>query len=278
MDVAKDSVASKYYNKGRIVPFSRSVQLCESRSALIYSWPTGHPEQASFSLFKCRSWRHTGDCQRWRGAQDFVRCSEAVLALGLHWVYLVFTFDQSKFKNEWAAYRAGIFLWKKFLKRLVYRFGPVAYLQTWEKNVKTDFPHVNVAIFNEKIWAACEGDGWRSFRKEWNSIAIECGFGLRFWVEPLRAGRSLDLAGYLTKLSRELTGAGIKNQVPVNAPPHFRRIRASRGLLPPVFHQEGRTGVLIRPNGIRSADLSVEARTLIEKAIGRTPGLIGGPL
>lgn len=78
-------------------------------------------------------------------------------------------------------------------------------------------------------------------------MAVAVGFGFRTWVEPLRPGAELTLAGYLTKLSRELTGAGFKDQVPVNAPPHFRRLRASRKLLPKPFHRKGWTGILVHP-------------------------------
>lgn len=265
-------LACKYYNKSPLVVPSRSVQLCESRGALIFSWDKEHPENSSWSNWKCRSWRHAGDCQRWKGAQDFVRCKEAILSLGPHWVYFVFTLNQKQFKNEWAGYRAGVFLWDKMRKRLTRCYAKIAYLQTWEKNVETDFPHMNVVVHNEKIWELCEGDGFWEFRREWNPIAIACGFGLRFYVEPLRAGMSLDLAGYLTKLSRELTGAGVKNQVPVNAPLHFRRLRASRGLLPPSFHSEGRTGMLIRAKDLHSVDLSVEARIKLQSSLGGRSG------
>jgi hypothetical protein len=60
----------------------------------------------------------------------------------------------------------------------------------------------------------------------------DAGFGWRCWGEQL-SGKSEAIAGYLTKLSRELTGAGPKGQIPIDAPRHFRRLRASRKTLPP---------------------------------------------
>jgi hypothetical protein len=54
------------------------------------------------------------------------------------------------------------------------------------------------------------------------------------------------MAGYLVKLTRELTGAGPKNQIPVNAPRHFRRLRASKGLLPPRKKNDHVTGALVK--------------------------------
>jgi hypothetical protein len=52
------------------------------------------------------------------------------------------------------------------------------------------------------------------------------------------------MAGYLVKLARELVGADNKSQIPWDAPPHFRRLRATRGLLPPV-HKSGMCGYLV---------------------------------
>jgi hypothetical protein len=61
--------------------------------------------------------------------------------------------------------------------------------------------------------------------------ALAAGFGYKLWIKRLYDADGI--AGYLTKVSRELTGSGHKSQVPVDAPPHFRRIRASRKTLPP---------------------------------------------
>jgi hypothetical protein len=240
--------------------------MCESGSHLVVSWDPKSDGPPSLQPFRCRSWRHTGECQRWKGSQDFVRCRDAMLAKGDHWVYIVLTFDQKQFNNEWSAYRGGVHRWQKLNQRLSYHYGRVDYLQTWEKHTKTDFPHVNVAVHNARIWQTCRGDGWKQFRQLLTQHAVKCGFGFRVWVEPLREGQGLTLAGYFTKLSRELTGAGVKNQVPVNAPPHFRRIRASRGLLPAQFHSEGRTGALIPSRLVDQFDFSAEGRLTFQKS------------
>jgi hypothetical protein len=248
-------LASKYYFKSPFVYRSKAVKMCESGSHFVVSWDPKNPAKKSFAPFRCRSWRHPGDCQRWKGSQDFVRCRDAMKSRGDRWVYVVLTLDQKHFANEWAAYRGGIFRWQKLNQRLSRRYGRVEYLQTWEKHVRTDFPHVNVALCNARISELCVGDGWKLFRRQLNTLAIACGFGLRIWCEPLRVGQSMTLAGYFTKLSRELTGAGTKNQVPVNAPPHFRRIRASQGLLPPPLGPAGHTGALISAKLLGRVDL-----------------------
>lgn len=239
----------------------KSVHMCESGSHLFVLWAKSKPETSSikFVPFRCRSWRHEGECQRYKGAQDFVRVSEGILSRGDRWVYLVLTFNQRQERSEWDVYRCGVDRWKKLEKRLTRRHGKIEYVQTWEKHTRSDFPHVNVVIHNRSIWEECEGDGWRSFRQELRPHAVECGFGtITPHVEPLRKDTGAGLAGYLTKLSRELTGAGVKNQVPVNAPPHFRRIRASQGLLPPVYRPGHYQGLMLPSRAVGSMDLSTE--------------------
>jgi hypothetical protein len=62
------------------------------------------------------------------------------------------------------------------------------------------------------------------------------------------------MAGYLVKLAKELTGAQAKkgDQAPLHAPRHFRRIRASRGLLPAQAKGAGEwTGALVRGRIVR---------------------------
>ncbi len=82
-------------------------------------------------------------------------------------------------------------------------------------------------------------------------MAVEVGFGYVINVETVRD--NVQMAGYITKLSRqlsalpkEMTGASVKDQTPMMAPKHFRRIRASRGLLPPTLSHGGEwTGRII---------------------------------
>jgi hypothetical protein len=240
-------LASKYRNKSAQALRFKSVDWCENHEAALVVWPSDQPSERVHIPFRCRSWRHTGECQRWQGAQDFVRCRDAILSRGPQWVYVVLTLAHRAFRDEWAAYRSGVHLWGDLCQRLTRRYGRIEYIQTWEKHVRSDFPHVNLVIHNERIWRLCEGEGWRSWRRDLKVQAVAVGFGVIVYAEPLRAGGSLTLAGYLTKLSRELTGASIKNQVPVNAPRHFRRIRASRGLLPARFKKDGWTGFLNHP-------------------------------
>lgn len=243
-------VACQYENKspfinGKSDKFFREpryVNACENAEWSLFIWSKTDPEKRFLKPFKCHSWRHSGECCRWKGAQDFVRVNEAI-ASRRGWVYIVLTFDSSRWKDEWMAYKSGVRLWDKLRKRMIRRWGKIKYIQTWERH-QSGWPHVNILVHCPLLFADCDGNGWKKVRKWLELNAIQCGFGMRTWIEPMKEGKQM--AGYMTKLSRELIGAGTKNQIPVNAPAHFRRIRASVKLLPKVFKSENSdfTGML----------------------------------
>lgn len=138
-------------------------------------------------------------------------------------------------------YRGGIYLWDHFRKRFCREWGPMNYVQTWEAH-RSGQPHVNVAISNENFWTACCVD-WQAVRRTWvKPHARASGFGR---IAHVTVAYDLDgMAGYFTKLARELTGTASKDQTPYNAPPHFRRLRASVGFLPPPYRDDQVTGEL----------------------------------
>lgn len=145
-----------------------------------------------------------------------MRVAEA-MSTSKWWSYLVLTFKQGEWENEWAQAKAAVICWAKLRKRAIRAFGEIKYVQTWERHKKRGF-HANLAVSNREVFreVACleKPDKWQWLREN----AEQCGFGYVCWAEPLRADND-SLAGYLTKLSRELTGAGPKNQVPTQAPP-----------------------------------------------------------
>lgn len=194
-------------------------------------------------VYRCRSWRHNGECCQWKGAQDFVRVKEGIESRGC-WVYAVLTFAQNEWWDWREQYTLSYPMWSQMRLRLTRRYGPIAYIQTWERHVKQGI-HVNLLISNRDIWErtmfGC--DEWLQLFLRPSAIAL--GFGPRCWAEHMRDNSTESMAGYLTKLARELVGAGNKGQVPYDAPPHFRRLRASRGVLPPV-HKSDLTGWLVQ--------------------------------
>lgn len=179
----------------------------------------------------------------WRGAIDFQRVKEAMESRD-HWSYFVFTYPHREWPNKDALFRFGVVSWSRLRKRLIREYGRIEYIQTWEIH-KTGYPHVNVAVSNKHLWDSVTGEGWEEHRPEKWTLAIrECGFGKIWYASAVKSREKM--AGYLLKKARELTGAGVKNQTPINAPPHFRRLRASQGLLPPPYKDEQLSGRLIK--------------------------------
>lgn len=244
---------------GTVVP--KYVAACAACAWALHVWRRDDPSQVAVVPYTCLSWRHAGECRQWKGAQDFARIKEAVTKAG-SWVYVVLTYAQGDWPDKWLQYREGVRHWSKLRKRLTRAWGAIRYIQTWERHQKGG-AHVNVVISCPALAKACKGEGWKRVRRQWlEPAAVACGFGPRTWLEPVRDVAAM--SGYLVKLARELTGADGKDQIPEDAPPHFRRIRASRGLLPPPVVNPDWTGRLIMAPADRLASIVPVGR---EKAI-----------
>jgi hypothetical protein len=178
-------------------------------------------------------------------------------------VYVVLTFDPAVGADQWDAYRMVGKMWDEHLRQSIRsRVGRFAYLQTWERT-RSGWPHVNLLMTSDGLreWVESEGvstrwnaragrwsllpSRWRSWMR---SAAMRAGFGRVMWAEVIAPSSRESMAGYLCKLSTELVGAANKkgDQSPVQAPKHFRRFRASRGLLPAAPKGSGSwTGTLV---------------------------------
>lgn len=201
--------------------------------------------------YKCRSWRHEGECRLWRGAQDFTRIEEA-MAKHSEWSHITLTYYQRGRSLSSKLFRDGVRCWAKMRKRIAYDHGPFKYIQTWEVTRKL-WPHVHLAISNKDLFSNRGDDYKLAFDKTLGSMAVDCGFGREGWLKPLVDAESF--AGYLCKLAKELTGGGKDYQVPVNAPKNFRRLRASVGLLPPAHKDPDITGILLKYPIVQEAQL-----------------------
>lgn len=215
--------------------------------------------------FLCGGWRCLR-CGRYRGAVDWTRVKQGLESAGTYWVYMVLTVDPARYENTWAAMRAMMPAWKMLKKRLERAAGDkLVYLQTWECFTRTRWPHCNLVIQGEGLdRMITEKGGTRiqldengrehvtapGFRRWLRKNGVQCGFGRVVWAEVWKNNPER-MAGYFLKLAAELTGAtrksnGKENQSPIDAPPHFRRIRASRGLLPSMNKPSGDfTGALV---------------------------------
>jgi hypothetical protein len=242
----------------------KSIEACEREDWSLLSWPadvtfdpaTGEIHNPTGAepvrrRFLCGSWR-CRRCARWRGALDWARCASAVRTRGW-WLYIVLTFDPKAYWSVWEAYREAGSNWNNHLREAIrHRAGKFQYLQTWEQH-RSGWPHANVILSGEQLrdWVESlgvvdgetEAAGGRARRtrfpvgfRDWLvEAAKRAGFGGVVWAEIIETANPDSVAGYLTKLARELTGApgGAKGeQSPTMAPRKFRRIRASRGLLP----------------------------------------------
>lgn len=216
------------------------VQACERGDWHLAIWPRTEPTKVKRIPFHCRSWRHEGDCRLWKGSQDFARIKEAMEAYD-NWCHITLTYDPRKSLSLVRLFRVGVVLWAKLRKRMTRRFGKILYIQTWEIH-RSQVPHVHLAVCNTELFAQADMDPVSNWKDVLQVMAHESGFGYIGWLERLRTRAAM--AGYLTKLARELTGSGKEYQVPTNAPPHFRRLRASQGLLPKPLKDPELTGKL----------------------------------
>lgn len=258
--------------------------------------------------FKCRSWRHAGECREWCGQCDFKRCQQAMETFG-DWTFLVLTYKRALWPNLRDLFRKTVEHFYAFRKRLrAHLYGPrprkgedtrpdFKYIQTWEITRKGT-PHVNVAISCRELAEIVTSEGfWMTdarrklgMRWQWYNLKtcfkttvlepmqVESGFGNVSTLEPL--DDPVRLSRYMSKLATELTGSGSKNQTPVNAPRNFRRIRASRNTLPPRLHNEDVTGELeYTPHADASAEawanygkvlaIKAQARAWVDDALFR---------
>lgn len=243
---------------------------CRSKRWHLVLWNPLDPElKVQHVPWSCRSWRHEGACRLWRGASDFQRVRKGIGSLD-KWSSVVLTFAQGDWPSPWHQYRASGVLWSYLRKRLDREFGHVNYIQTWERFQKGGI-HVNIALSNVDFSYRLENFGRENMERWLRPHARACGFGWRLSVKPMTDEGQL--AGYMTKLAKELTGCGAKNQVPLDAPPHFRRLRASHGVLPPAYTSE-LTGLLLRTSMasfLKASESGYETKVIDGKLLVLTP-------
>lgn len=211
----------------------RYIEACQSGTWHLHLWPLGEDHgdgtECQRLPYTCRSWRHEGECRDWRNNLDFWRVLQGIKSRG-HWVYCVLTFQQGTAEERYKTYYKAGRCWDLLRKRLIRLSGKLSYVQTWERHAAGGC-HCNVLLSNPDIAFQVQQD-WRKWRRHsLRPNAVASGFGPVCWVERCDDQHER-IAGYLVKKASELVLASNKEQTPYDAPPHFRRIRASRGLLP----------------------------------------------
>ncbi len=162
--------------------------------------------------------------------------------------------------------------WTQLIKRLRARFGLLEYVATVECH-RSGWPHMNVVLYAREskstlaaaLLAAHEAlptysrkaAGREAARRVFGDLLVLSGFGPIAFIEPakpLDADGGDPLAGYMAKLAAmvqtpfegkqagglvdSIEGRTVAeivkfSQVPYDAPPSFRRLRASKGFLVP---------------------------------------------
>lgn len=224
--------------------------------------------------WKCRSWRHAGDCARQVARKDFARISEAFSREKPEsLVYLVLTLDQSRDEGSGltaiSAYRTLVRRWQTLRQWMGRHFGKVGYVATVEQH-RTGWPHLNVVVSCEGFAKAIrEEDKKNGIAPGWlKGAAVRAGFGYRAWAEAPKNHR--ELAGYLVKLAHResLSGEVAKlSQLPLASPPGTRRLRSSRSFLPPSTTSTGEwTGELLKYSLELAQNLEVEREKRVAEA------------
>lgn len=234
----------------------RYVKACHARAWTVTYWRRdGQPlndkgQRTRHTPFRCQSWRHPGRCRKARAAEDRKRIASALTERDPRgFVYVVLTFDQRRIEqyggNLFNTYKGLLGCWGKLRKRIIREWGPIEYVAVVEQH-RSGWPHVNVLIYNQRLAEECRAtehaqkkngvyvlEGYKRVRARWlRPHAVASGFGPIAYLEPMHDAHGM--AGYLVKLADQLAGEVSKgSQVPVQAPRHFRRLRSSRGFLPP---------------------------------------------
>lgn len=189
--------------------------------------------------FRCHSFR----CPRCGGRiarRDYLR---TMAAFDKHssWAYLVLTLDVKSYTNNGKtnqhAYRVINENLKKLRKRMQRKYGPMDYVRVVERTPKNSFPHVNVVFHCSELFNQFSTDEEISnWNKRWlTSNARQCGFGkihtISFAQDKQSLANYLAKTGLFSTIAKEISK---QSQVPFDAPNHFRRLGATRGLLPPI--------------------------------------------
>ncbi|MCK4792280.1 MAG: hypothetical protein KAV87_51600 [Desulfobacteraceae bacterium] len=252
---------------------SKSQYACYSGRWSIKTWRKDLSGDPNYMRFRCNSWRHAGPCRKHRAAEDFARISQG-LSERSSWTYIVLTYADRTGTPEdiYALITRGMQSFRQWLTR---QYGKHDYIILVEQH-KDGFPHVNMLIHNTALHLAT-AEQFRATRRDARKAAIRSGFGKVFWIDNVDMSKSENMAGYLAKLGADAQDVGKVagelgkvSQVPLAAPKRFRRLRASRGLLPKKYKNEEITGEFSTYN-ITYLKASPAERLKIDRPAGWIP-------
>lgn len=248
----------------------RYVRACQSKAWTVRLWPKKDPQNAQNVCYACRSWRCPGDCARANAAQLFARLTTSIARIPDYWSFVTLTLNPRRFKTRSAMYQEASRAWTRFRHALKHRFGYDEFLIVFEISVRAKALHIHGIVRSKRLasvlalqpgerpqFSTCPKTGKpkrlptageRGIWKTWlKPTAIKCGFGFKCDISAVNDQAAMN--GYLVKssnISGELSQTNSKDQLPIDAPKGFRRVRASRGFLVPKTKNEEVTGRLIQ--------------------------------
>jgi len=215
--------------------------------------------------FRCKSWR-CDLCRPWVFKRDFARIMDA-LESRTGWLYAVLTLNPKRWRaGKRAAYKNFWRAWRRLRHRLARFLGvPVEYIAVMERQ-RSGWPHMNLALHWRGMELIEDLETYAVGIERWmKDNAPSCGLGFSVYCQEL--DNQKNIAGYFTGQSfgkkgngpvrdedpdagggdlRQLAGELNKKgyQLPVDAAYHFRRIRSSPGLLPPIKNGDEYSGAI----------------------------------
>ena len=177
------------------------------------------------------------------------------------WWFCTFTMRPGDWGSQRAAYLGARGCYERLLCRLRRVLGgggrhgaraASAYLSVWERT-RRGWPHVHVVLRIEGMTEAILASGAAAATYRGTELVRVSGWQRRVLAPAAEAAGfgpqlscdSVDdvggLSGYFSKLASEVAGAKAYQQ-PVTSPYRFRRVRASRGLVPPRRRAAGWNG------------------------------------
>lgn len=240
----------------RYVP--KSCDACAAEAWSLLSWKRSDPSKRRFFQFKCRNWRHNGECSRFITQRDYSRLREALRPHHVaHVLFLVLTYDPrtapESLEDQYRQLQPRWQALERLLKRGWAGFPGVGKFDyaTYVEGHRDGRPHLNVVIVSKALASylrsrppsASDLDPKASHKgqrapKWFRDLAAHAGFGP---LCSLRHARTKDsVASYVTKFAGSVDHPTLEgevsklSQLPVHAPQGFRRTRSSYRFLPPI--------------------------------------------
>ncbi|NTX62626.1 hypothetical protein HUA74_18400 [Myxococcus sp. CA051A] len=262
------------------------------------TWPRGEtdPSKRKWWTYQCRSWRHEGDCARWVSQRDYARIMAALEPVAVaDLVLVVLTLDPTRAEPTLAGQYQGLqprwamlqkYLTRGWLEGAIPAMGRFDFVSVVEQH-RSGQPHVNVIIHSPELAAhlrehgPTDGDvAAKRGPRWWRSLVAHCGWGPLSSIGHARSKE--DVASYSVKVSKgavphpTMVGEVVKlAQLPVAAPPRMRRVRSSKGFLPPARKPpdpEREGGLMLHPTPEVMRQRQEEARAALEATWGTVLG------